>query len=665
MAVVSMKRMSLVAHNSDRSRLMRIFIKNGNVEVIKDETLTPNVNDVERRENAEGKRFRVVFALNFLREISREINKADKKAKMKIDLKRENRLVSLEEYEEVGNGDIELFNKIDEMEAINNRLTDIKTERIRIENALEQLRPYEELSLKFSDNHDTEYASMFTGTVPTNKLPNLIGELPEARVFEYKIKDKFAAFSLLVHKDDFEKVNSALAACDFVKANFDFDCTVKERIDGYDAVLSDLEKEKNFLVTRASTYARMIPTLKIAYDFLSLKIAKIDIVTCSKRTQKAIVYEAWVPYDKIDELKKEIQEKCPTAEVFFRDPTDDETPPTLLRNNAFNSAFGGILEMYGMPNYREKDPSLFVALFYFLIFGIMIGDAGYGLIMTVACFLFTMIKKPVKQSGRMIIMFGFCGISTIIWGILFGGWFAITIPSGSFLDKITWFNPFNEPLKMFMLALGVGIIQIGTGFAINGVAEMKREKISLKIKGFLSNFGWVIVFIGLLVLSPKIMVFMGAITEDKPWFADAAKAGGIIALVGACMIVLGGAWGKKNPIKAVGGALGSVYGAINIVSDLLSYSRLFGLGLTTGVIGFVMNNLATTVSEMLGGGFAWIIGAVVLVVGHSFNLGINLLGAYVHDARLQHIEFFGRFYDGTGRAFKPLGGDLKYTFLDN
>ena len=282
MAVVSMKRMSLVAHNSDRARLMRIFIKNGNVEVIKDETLTPNVNDVERREYAEGKRFRVVFALNFLREISREINKADKKAKMKIDLKRENRLVSLEEYEEVGNGDIELFNKIDEMEAINNRLTDIKTERIRIENALEQLRPYEELSLKFSDNHDTEYASMFTGTVPTNKLPNLIGELPEARVFEYKIKDKFAAFSLLVHKDDFEKVNSALAACDFVKANFDFDCTVKERIDGYDAVLRDLEKEKNFLVSRASTYARMIPTLKIAYDFLSLKIAKIDMAESLK-----------------------------------------------------------------------------------------------------------------------------------------------------------------------------------------------------------------------------------------------------------------------------------------------------------------------------------------------------------------------------------------------
>ena len=129
-------------------------------------------------------------------------------------------------------------------------------------------------------------------------------------------------------------------------------------------------------------------------------------------------------------------------------------------------------------------------------------------------------------------------------------------------------------------------------------------------------------------------------------------------------LVIGGAIGKKNPIKMVGGALGSVYGAINVVSDLLSYSRLFGLGLTSGVIGLVMNELGMIMVDMMGP-IGWVPAVIVFVGGHVFNLAINLLGAYVHDSRLQYIEFFGRFYDGSGRAFKPLGVDVKYTYLDN
>ena len=123
----------------------------------------------------------------------------------------------------------------------------------------------------------------------------------------------------------------------------------------------------------------------------------------------------------------------------------------------------------------------------------------------------------------------------------------------------------------------------------------------------------------------------------------------------------------KNVIKALGGAFGSVYGSINVVSDLLSYSRLFGLGLTTGVIGYVVNMLADLiVNTFFGGGwYGWIVAVPVLIIGHAFNMSINLLGAYVHDSRLQYVEFFGRFYEGQGHAFKPLGSRLKYTYLNN
>ena len=133
------------------------------------------------------------------------------------------------------------------------------------------------------------------------------------------------------------------------------------------------------------------------------------------------------------------------------------------------------------------------------------------------------------------------------------------------------------------------------------------------------------------------------------------------------MLLIGGAIGKKNPVKMLTGAFGNAYGAINVVSDLLSYSRLFGLGLTTGVIGYVINMLADIIVNTFFHGLwvGWILAAVVLVIGHAFNIAINLLGAYVHNSRLQYIEFFGRFYEGNGHAFKPLGDDTRYTYLDN
>ena len=151
------------------------------------------------------------------------------------------------------------------------------------------------------------------------------------------------------------------------------------------------------------------------------------------------------------------------------------------------------------------------------------------------------------------------------------------------------------------------------------------------------------------------------------WIGVTGDVGMYVAIAGFAMIILGGAAGKKNPLKMVTGALGNVYGSINVVSDLLSYSRLFGLGLTTGVIGYVVNMLADLiVNTFFGGGwYGWIVAVPVLIIGHAFNLSINLLGAYVHDSRLQYIEFFGRFYEGKGHAFNPLGGKTQYTYLNN
>lgn len=662
MSIVKMQKMSLVAHASERTRLLRIFIKSGCVELIKSEegvTVTPA--DRERRERNEARKYRAAFCMSFLKEMSKEILLIDKKLAPKINLKKENRLITLEEYEEVCNNTEELMDKIDEMENINNRITDLRSEKTRLTAFNEQLAPYKGLGIDMSTIKDTESACVFCGVIPSENKDKFVVQIEGKGIYEISEGEKVTAVAVICHKNDKEEVNKVLSENEFVKSSFDFDGTASDKTEENTARINKIDETVKELILSTVDYVRYIPTVKIVYDYCALELAKLDITENSARTKKAIAFEGWVPAEKTEGLKKEIEEKCKRVEIAFRDPLEEEIPPTATKNSKVVGAFAGITEMFGSPNYRERDPNLFVALFYFLIFGIMIGDAGYGLIMAIACFLFVKLKKPVKNSGRMMIVFAFCGISTFIWGTLFGGWFAIDIPEDSFLGKLTWFNPLDEPLKMFMLSLGVGVLQIGTGFALSGIAKIKSGN---AMKGILSDFGWVVIFLGLLMLSPNVMVYLNAIEGGQEWFGVAGTAGTYIALIGGAMVIIGGAWGKKNPVKMVGGALGSVYGAINIVSDLLSYSRLFGLGLTTGVIGLVMNELGMIIVDMIGPA-GWIIAVVIFVGGHVFNLAINLLGAYVHDSRLQYIEFFGRFYEGSGHAFRPIGSEMKYTYLDN
>ena len=662
MSIVKMQKMSLVAHASERTRLLRIFIKSGCVELIKSEedvTVTPA--DRERRERNEARKYRAAFCMSFLKEMSKEILLIDKKLAPKINLKKENRLITLEEYEEVCNNTEELMDKIDEMENINNRITDLRSEKTRLTAFNEQLAPYKGLDIDMSTIKDTESACVFCGVIPSENKDKFVVQIEGKGIYEISEGEKVTAVAVICHKNDKEEVNKVLSENEFVKSSFDFDGTASDKTEKNTARINKIDETVKELILSTVDYVRYIPTVKIVYDYCALELAKLDITENSARTKKAIAFEGWVPAEKTEGLKKEIEEKCKRVEIAFRDPLEEEIPPTATKNSKVVGAFAGITEMFGSPNYRERDPNLFVALFYFLIFGIMIGDAGYGLIMAIACFLFVKLKKPVKNSGRMMIVFAFCGISTFIWGTLFGGWFAIDIPEDSFLGKLTWFNPLDEPLKMFMLSLGVGVLQIGTGFALSGIAKIKSGN---AMKGILSDFGWVVIFLGLLMLFPNVMVYLNAIEGGQEWFGVAGTVGTYIALVGGAMVVIGGAWGKKNPVKMVGGALGSVYGAINIVSDLLSYSRLFGLGLTTGVIGLVMNELGMIIVDVIGPA-GWVIAVVIFVGGHAFNLAINLLGAYVHDSRLQYIEFFGRFYEGSGHAFKPIGSEMKYTYLDN
>jgi len=660
MAIVKMKKMTLIAHESEREKLLKLFLKQGCVDVC-GTRLDDGDFDKDALRELELKMLRVSTALTFLREASAEIKKIAPDDVKKVSVKKINRLINLDEYETLARDDESVFSRINRLFSINDRLVDIKTEKAKLTIIAEQLEPYLDVDAKFSDIRDTRCARFFLGTVPSNRVEALKTLLPTDLELSVNVGLKSARVFIACKNDEYKEIAEILAAHEFSACPFKIDMTASEKNAEVLAELAKLEAERVKLYMTVNDASDMQEELKILYDAYVLETAKIKAMGSCERTQSVFIFEAWVPSERCTELARQANYLCEPIEIFFREPSYNENPPTQVRNNKFVSAFEGITEMFAAPTYTERDPNPFVAFFYFLFFGIMMGDAGYGIIICLACFLYLAIVKPVKNSGKMILMFGFCGIATVIWGALLGGWFAISLPQNSFLAKITLFNPLEEPLKMFMLALGLGALQLGTAYLLRALADIKQ----MNLKGMVTNLAWVVLMLSLFFIAPSLMYFLGAISYTNNTFGILSTVGLSLAVVGALMLIAGGAIGKKNPLKMVTGALGNVYGAVNVMSDLLSYSRIFGLGLATGVIGLVVNLLADIIVTTFFGGLwvGWIFAIPVLIVGHAFNMGINLIGVYVHDSRLQYIEFFGKFYEGAGRAFNPIGTKTKYTYL--
>jgi V/A-type H+-transporting ATPase subunit I len=304
-----------------------------------------------------------------------------------------------------------------------------------------------------------------------------------------------------------------------------------------------------------------------------------------------------------------------------------------------------------------------MSFFYVFFFGLMLSDAAYGLVMTIACaVLLWKYKRMDEGMHKQLKLFMFCGMSTTFWGIMFGGYFGdvITVVAETFFHKTVtvpalWFVPLENPMRLLIWCLGFGIVHLFVGLAIKGYEELRDGK---KLDFFCDVVLWYAFLIGLLLMLIPSEIFR-SISQIEVTFPQAVNVlAKVLAGGGALGLVLMSGRDHKNPLLRLALGLYDVYGVTSWLSDVLSYSRLLALGLATGVIASVVNQMGS----MAGGG---IVGAVlfiiVFLIGHSMNMAINILGAYVHTNRLQFVEFFGKFYDGGGRPLEPFEQDTKYV----
>ncbi len=504
----------------------------------------------------------------------------------------------------------------------------------------------------------TGTTALFTGVLPagadTEGLSAHLEEKIGTVLFKVVGSDKDMFYTaVLTPEERQDDVLAELKQSGFSQVTFKgMTGTVSENLKRIEGEKDVLEKEIKETADEIAATAGMKNGIEEYSDILSIDLDKEKIRAKLLKTRKTFFIEGWVPERCIPEASAILDENG--CYYTFRDPLDDEEVPVLMENTKMVVPFEAVTEMYSLPAYYGFDPTRIFALFYAVFFGMMLSDAGYGILMAVGCFVALKKFDLEGMTYKMVKMFFYCGISTTIWGALFGGWFGDIVPvfTRTFLGKEVavsplWFNPLDDPMKLLILSLALGVVHIFIGMGIKAYMQIKEGKWLDAIcdEGF-----WYVTIIGLIA-----WLGGGTISDSL------TTVGMYMSIIGGAGLLLTGGRHNKGFGKITGG-LSNIYNITSYMSDILSYARLLALGLATGVIAQVVNTMGT----LFGGGIGGLIAlTIIFLFGHTLNLAINALGAFIHASRLQYVEFFGKFYEDGGEPFDPFRRKTKYIKLED
>lgn len=524
------------------------------------------------------------------------------------------------------------------------RLGEIESERTKNEALRATLAPWLTVDVPLGGADGA--LSVFFGTVGLNvtndALKALADSLDGLLTWQQASSDRSLRYLLVMcHGSVKERALSALRDLGFSTVSFrGMTGTAKENDKALAENLAALEKERQEIEQRIAGLGGKREALLEASDRAAIALRREEAKSRLVGTDKVFLLEGWLPADRCAALEKALEPF--TCAIETREPTEDEYPqvPVQLKNNKLTRPLNMVTEMYSLPAYGTLDPNPLMAPFFILFYGIMMADMGYGLLMMIASVIISKKYRPKGTSGELFSLLGLCGISTFIMGALTGGFFgdfltqlvAIVSPGTVFaLPKL--FDPLDDLTMILIGSMALGVVQIVTGMAISLIEKCKRKKF---LDAFFEEITWWIVFIGIALL--------------------ALGKGAAVLYVGCALVLLGPivqgkGWGKLT------GVFGSLYNHVTgYFGDILSYTRLMALMLAGSVIAQVFNMLAA----MPGNVIAFII---ISMLGNAMNFGLNLLGCYVHDLRLQCLEFFNKFYVDGGKPFRPMTLDTEYVDL--
>ncbi len=524
----------------------------------------------------------------------------------------------------------------------------LAAEKSRLTAVRESFVPWQQLPLPL-ETLGTQHTRILLGTVPAQTdleaLRAKVFEAADEVQLEQISADQQSLYLLVfVHKCAAEAVGAALREAGFALTTFDgVQGTAAENIRRTDEAIAACEQQDAEKLAELTALAAQKPALQLAFDRCTQEISKAQAADRLVHSEKTFCLGGWVPCEDVGKLEALLSGFCCAWELT--DPAPEEYPdvPVKLKNNKLTWPLNMVTEMYSLPAYDGVDPNPLMAPFFILFYGIMMADMGYGLLMILASIIITKKSRPKGTSGQMFGLMFSCGISTFLMGALTGGFFGdflpqlvgIIDPDTTFKALPSLFTPLDDTITILIGAMALGFVQIVTGMAISFVEKIKKGQI---MDAIWEELTWWVVFAGIACMALGVT--------------------NIVLYVGLAMVVVGSGWSAKGFGK-VTAIFGSVYNHVTgYFGDILSYSRLMTLMLAGSVIASVFNTLGAIPGNV-------VFFLLVSVAGNGLNFALNLLSCYVHDLRLQCLEYFGKFYQDGGKPFEPLAINTKYVDIQS
>ena len=538
----------------------------------------------------------------------------------------------------------------------------------KLEDQKKALEPWMKFDLPL-DFAGTRTTAVFTGSLQgeytRDALYTELKKLSGVETFECDIisaESTQTCIFLVCEKKDQQAVREALRRMNFAAPPVS-GLNPVERMKQIDAQIAEEIKLQEKLLKEIEELSSYRNDIRFASDYFRIRAEKYGVISQLLQSRRVFYLEGYIPETSAQALASQLESRFDAA-VEINDLKKKEKPPVLLKNNAFATPLEGITESYSLPGKKEIDPTFISACFYYILFGIMLSDAGYGLLLVLGtAFILWKFGRTMEAGMKKFMqMFLLCGISTTFWGIMFGSFFgdAISVIGTTFLGKgegfglkPVWFEPLSEPMRMLTFCFILALIHMFVGLGAKAYMLLKEGKVMDMIYDVVLWYVLLIACVVFLLTVPTMADMLGVSTLSATW----QKPAGILMAVSAVGIILTGGRESKNWFKRILKGLYSLYGISSWLSDILSYSRLLALGLATGVIATVFNSMGSMGGNSPGGVVMFII---VFLIGNVLNLAINALGAYVHTNRLTYVEFFGKFYEGGGTAFRPFAVNTKY-----
>jgi V/A-type H+-transporting ATPase subunit I len=663
MALLQMQRIYIYALKKDRKQILELLQRRGVVEVrnlLKEDKVFSKSDVSVAKQTLERNISIVKESLAILNNYKKE----DKSILSALSGRTELSVEVYDAFNEKYKQTVDTAKRIIELSKI---IAENKAEILRLQTQVEILSPWINLDIPLNFK-GTRLTKGFIGTLPKPwTLEEIYEKLADCMPLDVEIisstKEQTCIFVICTN-DKRDKVYEILREMEFILPSLTIVQPPVEQLKLLEQQIAEARDRIQAATDEIISYDKDRNDLKFLQDYDTMRLDKYEVIGSLLQSRNVFIVTGFIAQRDIDDLEKELTSRFDLA-FETAEPRKKDDVPILYKNNGFSEPLEGIVNSYSAPGKGEMDPTMVMSLFYYALFGLMLSDAGYGFIIALACAigLLKFGKTMEKSMKNTLKMYMYCGIATIFWGIVFSSYFGdIFDVVGKTFFGVTdlpiipplWFYPVEKPMLMLTFAMAIGIVHLLTGLAMKGYQLAKQKD----YKGIIYDvvFWYILLISGvLLLLSMEMVTGILGISVSIPQIV--VRTASIAAVISAIGIVLTNGRESKQPFKRILKGLYALYGISGYLSDVLSYSRLLALGLATGVIGSVINQMAAMAA---GGPIGPFVFTIIVIFGHALNLGINALGAYVHTNRLQYVEFFGKFYEGGGKVFKPFGINTKY-----